>query len=58
MNKKSNKFKFEELIEESKERGLIKTYSEFLETEEAKEHALKEEEVNYYTSKYLESKRK
>lgn len=58
MNKKSNKLKFEELIEESKEKGLIKTYSEFLETEEAKEYALTEEEVNYYTSKYLENKRK
>lgn len=53
MNKKSNKLKFEELIKESKEKGLIKTYEEFLETEEEKEYALTQEEVLYYTSKYF-----
>lgn len=51
MNKDSYKSKVQELIKISKEKGLIKTYYEFLETEEAKEYALVEEEVKYYISK-------
>lgn len=56
MNKDNYKLKVKELIEKSREKGLIKTYEEFLETDKAKEYALTEEEVHYYTSKYLESK--
>ena len=52
MNKDNYKNRVQELIEKSKEKGLIKTYSEFLETEEAKEYALVQEEVEYYTSKH------
>ena len=52
----SHKLKFEKLIKELNGKGLIKTYDEFLKTEEAKEYALTEE-VHYYTSKYLESKK-
>ena len=52
MNKEDYEFKIQQLIEESKKKGLIKTYPEFLKTKEAKEYALVEEEVEYYTSKY------
>lgn len=52
MNKDEYKLEIQELIEESKKKGLIKTYSEFLETEEAKIYALAEEEAEYYISKY------
>lgn len=54
MNKDSYKSKVKELIKISKEKGLIKTYYEFLETEEAKEYALAEEEVKYYISQHNE----
>lgn len=50
MNKDNYKLKVKELIQKSKEKGLIKTYEEFLETDEAKEYALVQEEVEYYTS--------
>lgn len=52
MDKESYKIKVKELIEKSKEKGLIKTYEEFLETEQSKEYALMEEEVEYYISNY------
>lgn len=52
MDKDNYKIKVKELIEKSKKKGLIKTYSEFLETEEAKEYGLVQEEVEYYTSNY------
>lgn len=51
MNSEKYKLKVKELIKISKEKGLIKTYEEFLETEEAKEYALAEKEVQYYISK-------
>jgi len=52
MNKDNYKIRVQELIEKSKKKGLVKTYSEFLETEEAKKYALVQEEVEYYTSNY------
>ena len=58
MNKDSYKSKVQELIKISKEKGLIKTYYEFLETEEAKEYALAEEEVKYYISRHNERLKK
>lgn len=39
------------LVEMAKKKGLIKKYSEFCDTDEAKEYALSKEEVIYYTSK-------
>lgn len=50
MDKEDYKKRVQQLIEKSKKKGLIKTYSEFLETEEAKEYSLIQEEVEYYTS--------
>ena len=58
MNKDNYKSRVQELIEKSKEKGLIKTYYEFLETDEAKEYALAEEEVKYYISKHNEKIKK
>ena len=52
MDKESYKTKIKELIEKSKEKGLIKTYEEFLETEESKKYAMVQEEVEYYLSNY------
>ena len=43
--------KVKKIIKQSKEKGLIKTYSEFLETKEAREYALVQEEIEYYTLK-------
>lgn len=54
MDNEKYKLKVQELIKISKEKGLIKIYEEFLETDQAKEYTLTEEEVNYYTLKYLE----
>ena len=53
MDKDNYKIKVQELIKKSKKKGLIKTYSDFLETDEAKEYALVKEEVEYYTSKHF-----
>lgn len=39
------------LVKKASENGLIKTYGEFYETEEAKEYALLEEDVGYYVSR-------
>lgn len=39
------------LVKMAKEKGLIKKYSDFCNTTEAKKYALSEEEVIYYTSK-------
>lgn len=45
-----------ELVKRAQQKGLIKKYSDFCSTEEAKEYALSEEEVIHYTSfKYLET---
>lgn len=41
-----------DIIKYAKEKGLIKTYSEFLETKEAEIYALSEEEANYYITKH------
>jgi len=40
----------EQIIEKAKKRNLIRTYDEFVKTEESKEYALNEDEVEYYTS--------
>lgn len=40
-----------ELVKKAHQKGLIKKYSDFCNTEEAKKYALSEEEVIYYTSK-------
>lgn len=45
------KTKVSEVIEKAKKKGLIKTYSEFCETEEGKKSALTKEEIIYYTSR-------
>lgn len=58
MDKDSYKLKIQELTKISKEKGLIKTYQKFLETDEAKEYALSEEETNYYISKHNEKLKK
>ena len=42
MKSEKYKLKVKELIKISKEKALIKTYEEFLETDEAKEYALSE----------------
>ena len=43
--------KASELVKTAKEKGLIKKYSDFCKTDEAKDYALSKEEVIYYTSK-------
>lgn len=45
------KSKMANLIAKSKEKGLIKTYSEFCKTEEGKKTSLTRDEIIYYTSK-------
>ena len=50
MSNKKYKEKVRIIIEEAEEKGLIKTYSEFLETEGADTYALSEEESTYYIS--------
>lgn len=44
------KARITDLIAKAKEKGKIKTYSEFCKTKEAKENALSEEEIIHYTS--------
>ena len=59
MEKDEYRNRVKQLIEKSKKKGLIKTYSEFLETQEAKEYSLVQEEVERFIEtyqKYLESK--
>lgn len=58
MNKNDYKLKIQKLIKESEEKGLIKTYSEFLENENSKIYALSEEESVYYISKHKEEIKK
>ena len=55
MDNDKYKLKAQELIRKAKEKGVIKTYEEFLETDEAIEYALAEEEVKYYISKHNEN---
>lgn len=38
------------LISKAKEKGLVKTYSQFCKTEESQKSALSKKEVDYYTS--------
>ena len=57
MDKESYKGRVQQLIEKSKQKGLIKTYSEFLETEEAKKYALVQEEIEYYICNYKKLKK-
>lgn len=45
-----------ELVKRAKEKGLVRKYSDFCKTKEAKEYALSEEEVIYYTSKKEQNK--
>ena len=58
MDKERYKKRVKELIKKSKEKELIKTYEEFLETEESKKYAMLQEEVEYYTSNYYNKKLK
>lgn len=39
------------LISKAKQKGLVKSYSQFCETKEGKETALSKDEINYYTSR-------
>lgn len=48
--KNSYKTKIDEVVEKTKRKGLIKTYSQFCKTEEGKKTELTEDEINYYTS--------
>lgn len=40
-----------DLVKKATEKGIVKKYDEFCETEDAKEYALSEEDVEYYTSR-------
>lgn len=44
------KNKVASLIAKSKEKGVIKTYSQFCKTKEGKESSLSKDEIIYYTS--------
>jgi dTDP-4-amino-4,6-dideoxygalactose transaminase len=44
------KKKATEMVKLARQKGLIKKYSEFCDTDEAKERALSKEEIIYYTS--------
>lgn len=44
------KNKVKELISKAKKKGLVKTYSDFCKTDEAKKTALSKDEIMYYTS--------
>ena len=44
------KSKVSALILKAKEKGLVKTYSQFCKTKEGKECSLSKEEIDYYTS--------
>jgi len=44
------KEKVEEIINKAKDKGLVKTYTEFCETEDAEIFSVKEEDAVYYTS--------
>lgn len=43
------KEKAHKLVEISKQKGLIKNYCDWCNTEEAKEYAISEKEIRYYT---------
>lgn len=44
------------LVEKAKKNNLVKSYNEWSKTKEAKEYAMPEEEVIYYTSRCGRSK--
>lgn len=44
------KSKVTDLIKKAKKKGLVKTYSQFCQTEEGKETSLSKDEIIYYTS--------
>ena len=46
----SYKKKVSGLVAKAKEKGLVKTYSQFCKTEAGKKSALSKDEINYYTS--------
>ncbi|MCL2859174.1 MAG: hypothetical protein FWF46_01110 [Oscillospiraceae bacterium] len=50
MVKNLHKNKVKKLVNKAKEKNLIKTYDDFLETDEAKKTAVAEDEIKYYTS--------
>ena len=50
------KKKVEEIINKAKDKGLVKTYSEFCKTEDPDVFSVAEEEAVYYTSKNEEKK--
>ncbi len=58
MDNKIYKEKVRSIVKEAKERGKIKTYSEFLETKEANLYLLSEEESIYYISQNNEKLKK
>lgn len=45
------KEKVSSVIAEAKRRGLVKNYSDWCKTNEAKDYALTKDEIAYYTSK-------
>ncbi len=45
--------KVHSLVKLASEKGLIKKYADFCDTDEARKYALSEEEVTYYTSEIL-----
>lgn len=44
------KFRVTNLIVKAREKGLVKSYSQFCETECGKKKLLAKDEINYYTS--------
>jgi len=50
MNNEDYKKQVTKLVKQAKKKGLVKTYSEFCETENSKLFTLQEEEIIYYTS--------
>ena len=54
----SYKAKVTDLISKAKEKGLVKSYSQFCQTKDAKQTSLSKDEVNYYTSQNKEENTK
>lgn len=44
-----NNKKIKKVIEQAKQKGALKSYEEFCETNESKKYSLTKEEVEYYT---------
>lgn len=47
----SYKSRAKSIVSKAKEKGIIKSYSDFCKTEIAKKSTLSSKEINYYTSK-------